>query len=130
MAAGKGSRKHKGAGPGKAAGAASGHSRGAGVGAGREAAAGSALPVDPARLKREFPALTDEDLAAYVEVTRSVLALPAEARGERMREVLEQARAARAKAGLGQAVPEADQRLVRYLAAIEKMQGPAGQTSH
>jgi hypothetical protein len=32
--------------------------------------AGRELPVDPARLRREFPDLTDGDIAAFEEVTR------------------------------------------------------------
>jgi hypothetical protein len=34
------------------------------------AASMSDLPVDPERMRRQFPALTDADLEAYVTVTR------------------------------------------------------------
>jgi hypothetical protein len=89
-----------------------------------------ALPVEPDRLRREFPALSDEDLAVYADVTRSVMALEPDARGARVRELIEKARDARAKLELGRKVPESDLRLVRYLAALEKMQGPAARPSH
>jgi hypothetical protein len=56
-------------------------------------ARGIGVPVDLDRLKAEFPDLTDDDLAAYVAVTRRVLADPA-GRGRAVREVLERARAA------------------------------------
>ena len=78
------------------------------------------LPVDPERLRTQFPALTDDDLAAYVEVTKRVLADP-QAKGKAMRVILESGRAARAKLA---ASLTADERLhVRYLAAVDKMQG-------
>ena len=77
------------------------------------------LPVDPERLRRQFPALTEEDLAAYVEVTRRVLADP-QAKGKAMRAILESGRAARTKPA---ASLSADERLhLRYLAAVDKMQ--------
>lgn len=44
------------------------------------------LPVDLDRLKAEFPELTDEELQAYVTVTRRVMSDPA-ARAKTMREV-------------------------------------------
>jgi hypothetical protein len=80
-------------------------------------AAGGADPVDPERLRREFPALDDGDLAAYLEVSRRILAErdPA-ARARLTRETLARARAARDGSG------PADALAARYLAAIEKMQ--------
>jgi hypothetical protein len=81
----------------------------------------SELPVDAARLRREFPDLSEEDLEAYVSVTRSVLG-DAAARGRRMREVMDGGRRAREKAATGGALTPQEQTLVRYLAALAKMQ--------
>jgi hypothetical protein len=79
-----------------------------------------ALPVDVERLRREFPALTADDLEAYVAVTRRILAArdPAD-RARITRETLARGRAARA------AEPrDDDERLAaRYVAAVGKMQG-------
>ena len=75
------------------------------------------LPVDVERLRREFPALTGEDLDAYVAVTRRILAArdPA-ARARITRETLDRGRAAKPR--------DDDERLAaRYVAAVEKMQG-------
>jgi hypothetical protein len=79
------------------------------------------LPVDPERLRKQFPTLTSEDLAAYVEVTGTVLADPA-ARGKNMAALMALARAAREKAAAGQALTAAEERAARYLTAVEKMQ--------
>jgi hypothetical protein len=78
------------------------------------------LPVDVERLRRQFPALTAEDLEAYVTVTRLILSAgdPAD-RARITRETLARGRAARA------AEPRDDEDClaVRYLAAVGKMQG-------
>jgi hypothetical protein len=78
------------------------------------------LPVDVERLRRQFPDLTDDDVDAYVTVTRRILAArdPAE-RARITRETLARGRAARDNA------PGDDEaRLAaRYVAAVEKMQG-------
>ena len=79
------------------------------------------LPVDATRLQAEFPDLTDEDLQAYVTVTRRVLGDPA-ARAKKMREVMDQARAAQEKAAAGGKLGAEEGLLVRYLAALAKMQ--------
>jgi hypothetical protein len=78
------------------------------------------LPVDADRLRRQFPALTDDDLAAYVAVTRRILAArdPAE-RARVTRETLARGRSARA----GEPRDDDDGLALRYLAAVEKMQG-------
>ena len=81
-----------------------------------------ALPVDPERLRREFPALSDADLAAYVEVTREILGASPGERARRTREVLAAGRKAR-EAGPEASLSEAERRAARYLAALEKMQG-------
>jgi hypothetical protein len=86
----------------------------------------SDLPVDPARLRRQFPQLTDDDIAAYEAVTRRILEQKGKAeRGRVTREVMETARSARAKAGGGAALTDAERQALRYLEAVEKMQGGA-----
>ena len=77
------------------------------------------LPVDVERLRRQFPALTAEDLDAYAAVTRRILsALDPADRARITRETLARGRAAR------EAAPrDDDERLaVRYVVAVEKMQ--------
>jgi hypothetical protein len=81
----------------------------------------NALPVEVERLKAEFPGLTDEDLQAYVTVTRRVLGDPA-TRAKRMREVMDGAQKAQQKAAAGGKLTADEQALVRYLAALAKMQ--------
>ena len=82
------------------------------------------LPVDPERLRRQFPELTDADLEAYETVTRRILEKkgPAE-RGKVTGDIMETARTARAKAGAGGPLTEAERLALRYLEAVEKMQG-------
>lgn len=81
------------------------------------------LPVDPDRLRRQFPELTEEDLAAYVEVTRAILSAPGPAeRAQRTREVMTDAGNARERGAEG-TLSVAEARALRYLSAIEKMQG-------
>ena len=79
------------------------------------------LPVDRARLRRQFPQLTDDDLQAYETVTRRILESkgPAE-RGRITREIMETGRSARAKAR--ETLTEAERLALRYLAAVGKMQ--------
>ena len=81
----------------------------------------SGLPVDPTRLREEFPSLTEEDLEAYVRVTRVVMAA-GEARPRIMREIIAGGQEAREKIGQGQTLSDEEQLWVRYLAAVEKMQ--------
>ena len=86
-------------------------------------------PVDLDRLRREFPALTEDDVQAYVEVTGRILGAPPDARGRVTREAVEGARRAREKAGRGEALSPEETLLHRYLAAVDKMQRkgpPAG----
>jgi hypothetical protein len=79
------------------------------------------LPVDPERLRRQFPSLTDEDLAAYAEVTRSLLADPAR-RGRRLADVMAAAQRGREKEAAS-APLEDDERLgLAYVRALAKMQ--------
>lgn len=79
------------------------------------------LPVDPERLRRSFPSLDDEDLAAYAEVTRRVLAEP-RSRGRVLADTLSLAQRAREKQS--QSGPlEAEERLaLAYVRALGKMQ--------
>jgi len=78
------------------------------------------LPVDPERLRKQFPGLTDGDLEAYVEVTKRVLEGP-QAKGKAMRAILESGRAARSKPVAS--LTSDEQLHVRYLEAVDKMQG-------
>lgn len=86
---------------------------------GRRPAAEPKLPVDVDRLRRQFPALTDDDVEAYVTVTRRIMSASAGDRARITRETLAAARTAR------NAEPRTDdERLaLRYLSAVEKMQG-------
>ena len=77
------------------------------------------LPVDVARLRREFPALTDEDVEAYVAITRRIVATPASDRARVTRDTLARGRAARD----GGPRDDDDRLALRYLAAVQKMQG-------
>jgi hypothetical protein len=79
------------------------------------------LPVDPDRLRRQFPSLSDEELAAYEAVTRRILADPRR-RGRVLSDAMALAQRAREKEP--QAVPlEPDERLaLAYVEAIGKMQ--------
>ena len=88
--------------------------------------AGRPLPVDPARLRRQFPDLTDDDIAAFEEVTSRILGEDRpEARARVTRDILAQGRRARDRAGAGETVSTEDALAARYVAAVEKMQGPA-----
>jgi hypothetical protein len=81
-----------------------------------------ALPVDVERLRKQFPALTDEDVDAYVTVTRRIMSAAAGDRARITRETL-----ARARAAASTPPRDDEERLAaRYLAAMEKMQGRAG----
>jgi len=79
------------------------------------------LPVDPARLKEQFPELAAEELEAYVAITRRVLAKP-ETRARAMRELMAQASEAQKKAASGERLKAEEALLVRYLGAVSKMQ--------
>jgi hypothetical protein len=86
----------------------------------RPPSAEAPLPVDVDRLRRQFPTLTTDDLEAYVAVTRRILAArdPAD-RARITRETLTRGRAAR-----DHAPRDDEERLaLRYVAAVEKMQG-------
>ena len=78
--------------------------------------------MDPEKLLAQFPQLSDDDLAAYVEITRRILSDPA-ARGRAMAEVLTRARTARGKQAAGQGLDGDESLALRYLNAVEKMQG-------
>ncbi len=80
------------------------------------------LPVEPARLRREFPTLSDEDLAAYEAVTRALLAHPS-SRGRRLAAVLAAADRAREKEAAGVVLEEEERQALAYARALAKMQG-------
>ena len=91
----------------------------------------SGLPVDPARLRRQFPELTDEDIDAFETITRRILEQKGPAERTRVtRTVMETARAARVKTGSGATLTDEEGLALRYLVAVGKMQGrgpgPAG----
>ena len=79
------------------------------------------LPVDPERLRKEFPSLTDADLAAYAEVTRSLLADPA-GRGRRLAELLAAAQRGREKEAASAPLEDDERLALAYVRALEKMQ--------
>jgi hypothetical protein len=82
------------------------------------------LPVDPERLRKQFPDLTAEDLQAYAEVTRGLLAQSSPGQRARLlRETLARGRQARDKQSRGAALDERETLDLRYLAAVAKMQG-------
>ena len=81
------------------------------------------LPVDPERLRRQFPELTADDIAAYEEVTRRILGEPSSGRRARLtRDTLARGRQARDKQAAGAALTEAEALDLRYLQAVAKMQ--------
>jgi hypothetical protein len=80
------------------------------------------LPVEPERLRRLFPSLTDEDLWAYAEVTRALLAT-AGARGRRLSEVLAAAQRGREKESAALPLDEDEHLALGYVRALAKMQG-------
>ena len=87
--------------------------------------AGRDLPVDPARLRRQFPDLTDGDIEAFEEVTRRILDEPGpEGRGKLTRQIVAQGREARERAAAGTTLSAGESLAARYLAAVEKMQPP------
>lgn len=82
-----------------------------------------ALPVDPERLRREFPELTADDLAAYEEVTARILSETSPDKRARLtRETLARGRQARDKQAGGAALSNAEAVDLRYLEAVAKMQ--------
>jgi hypothetical protein len=88
--------------------------------------AGRDLPVDPARLRRQFPDLTDGDIAAFEEVTRRILDAPGTDRARLTRQIVAQGRQAKERAAAGHAISADESLAARYLAAVEKMQPPTG----
>jgi hypothetical protein len=86
---------------------------------------GRDLPVDPARLRKQFPDLTDGDIAAFEDVTRRILgeARP-DTRARLTRAIVAQGRKARERAAAGEKLSADESLAARYLAAVEKMQPP------
>jgi hypothetical protein len=81
------------------------------------------LPVDPQRLRRQFPQLTAEDLQAYEEVTRRILREASPVRRARLtRETLARGRRARDKQAAGGTLTVEEARDLSYLQAVAKMQ--------
>ena len=87
--------------------------------------AGRDLPVDPARLRQQFPELTDGDMEAFEEVTRKILGEPRiAARAKLTRQIVAEGRQARARAAAGAALSADESLAARYVVAVEKMQPP------
>ena len=83
------------------------------------------LPVDPARLRRQFPDLTDGDMQAFEEVTRRILAEGRpDARAKLTREIVAAGRQARERAAAVATLSVDESLAARYVAAVEKMQPP------
>ena len=82
------------------------------------------LPVDPERLRAEFPDVSSDDLDAYVQVTRRVLAAGPKERPKLIRQVLDGALDAKEKEAQGQALTDQERLWLRYRSAVDKMQGP------
>jgi len=81
------------------------------------------LPVDPERLRRQFPDLTVDDLNAYTEVTRRILDEPSPDRRARLaHDTLARGRQAREKQATGAALTEAEALDLRYVQVVAKMQ--------
>jgi hypothetical protein len=78
------------------------------------------LPVPVERLKARFPALTEDDLEAYSEVTSRLLGQAK--KGRALSQIMATAVRAREKEGAGQALDEEEALSLRYLRAMEKMQ--------
>ena len=78
--------------------------------------------MEPARLRERFPSLTDEDLAAYSEVTRALLADP-RARGRKLAEVMAAAERGRDKEAAAAPLEDDERLALAYVRALEKMQG-------
>jgi hypothetical protein len=79
------------------------------------------LPVDSERLRRQFAALTDEDLAAFETVTRRVLDDPRR-RDRVLAEVMTAAQRGRDKEALGTALDPEEGLGLAYVRALGKMQ--------
>ena len=79
------------------------------------------LPVDPERLRAQFPELSDADLEAYVTVTRRILGEKTN-RPRVTREILSTAERARAQQEAGAQLSADETTALGYLRAVEKMQ--------
>jgi hypothetical protein len=79
------------------------------------------LPVDPKRLRAEFPDLSDADLEAYVKVTERILGeLPK--RAQVTRAILATGEQAQAKEAAGTRLTAEEKLALGYRHAVEKMQ--------
>jgi hypothetical protein len=90
---------------------------------------GERLPVDLERLRREFPALTPDDVDAYVAVTRRIMGASPDARGRVAGEAVAGGRRAREKAARGEPLGADEALFLRYLDAVGKMQRKAPSAS-
>jgi hypothetical protein len=81
------------------------------------------LPVEPERLRRLFPALDDEDVAAYQAITRRILADPRSG-GRVLADVMAQGQRAREKQASSLELASEERLALAYLDALAKMQHP------
>ena len=74
-------------------------------------------------MRRQFPDLTDGDIAAFEEVTRRILdeGKP-ETRAKLTREIVARGRQAREREAAGTKLSADESLAARYLAAVDKMQ--------
>lgn len=79
------------------------------------------LPVEPDRLRSRFPSLTDEDIDAYVAVTRRILAEPSN-RGRAMADVMAAAQRGTEREAGGAELADDERLALRYVRAVGKMQ--------
>lgn len=82
------------------------------------------LPVEPERLRRRYPSLSDEDLAAFAEVSARVLAATG-ARGRVLAGVMSAALRGREKEAAGATLDGEERTALAYTRALSKMQDGA-----
>jgi hypothetical protein len=74
------------------------------------------------RLRRQFPSLTDDDVDAYVTVTRRILSAPAADRARVTHVLLTKARAIEGEKRDPTSLSPEDLILLRYLTSLRKIQ--------
>jgi hypothetical protein len=82
------------------------------------------LPVEPERLRRRYPSLSDEDLAAFAQVSARVLGA-AGARGRVLADVMSAAQRAAEKEAAGASLDAEERTALLYARALTKMQDRA-----
>ena len=77
-------------------------------------------PVDPDRLRQEFPEVSDIELHAYMTITQDIMS--AANRAAVLKTVMERGRTAQDRTKRGEALDANEAMASNYLAAIGKMQ--------